>query len=170
MRQSKALAERIAYLTRHANDIMLFCDQDWRIVEANERAVAAYGYTHEELLGLSLRDLQTGDDKWLLSPVTRDDQESASTRDLMPVSSFTPDSKALVTSFEGRIWRVAVPEGQATPIPFSADVDLALGPRLQFDYRVDEGPVRAQQIRYPRLSPDGQRLALTPPARAVVID
>lgn len=120
--------------------------------------------------GLRLRDLQTGDDKWLLYPVARDDQESASTRDLMPGSSFTPDSKALVTSFEGKIWRVSVPEGQATRIPFSADVDVALGPKLQFDYRVDEGPVRAQQIRYPRLSPDGQRLVFTALERVYVMD
>lgn len=120
--------------------------------------------------GLRLRNLESGDDSWLLYPVTRDDQESASTRDLMPGSSFTPDSKALVTSFDGKIWRVSIPEGAATPIPFTARIDQKIGPKLAFDYKVDQGPVRAQQIRYARLSPDGKRLAFTALSHVYVVD
>jgi Tol biopolymer transport system component len=120
--------------------------------------------------GLRVRDLKSGDDSWLIYPVTRDDQESASTRDLMPGSSFTPDSKALITSFDGGIWRVEVPSGEATRIPFSARVEQKLGPKLQFEYPIDEGPVRAQQIRHPRLSPDGRRLAFTALDRLWVMD
>jgi Tol biopolymer transport system component len=120
--------------------------------------------------GLRVRDLQSGDDSWLLYPVTRDDQESRSTRDLMPGSSFTPDSKALVTSFDGKLWRVDVPSGQARPIPFTAKVEQKLGPKLAFEYPLAEGPVRAQQIRYPRLSPDGKRLAFTALDRLYVMD
>jgi Tol biopolymer transport system component len=120
--------------------------------------------------GLRIRDLQTGDDSWLLYPVQRDDQESASTRDLMPGSAFTPDSKSLVTSFDGRIWRVEVPSGKVSPIPFRAKVEQQLGPKLEFQYRVDEGPVRVQQIRSPRLSPDGRRLAFSALDRVYVMD
>jgi Tol biopolymer transport system component len=120
--------------------------------------------------GLRVRDLRSGDDSWLIYPVTRDDQESASTRDLMPGSSFTPDSKALVTSFDGGIWRVDVPSGEATKIPFTARVEQKLGPKVQFEYAVDQGPVRAQQIRFPRLSPDGKRLAFTALDRLWVMD
>jgi Tol biopolymer transport system component len=120
--------------------------------------------------GYRLRNLETGDDQWLLYPVQRDDQESAGTRDLMPGSSFTPDSKAFVTSFDGKIWRVEVPSGQVTPVPFTAGVDLSLGPRVNFDYRVADGPVRAQQIRYARLSPDGRKLAFTALEHVYVMD
>ena len=120
--------------------------------------------------GLRLRDLKSGDDSWLIYPVTRDDQESASTRDLMPGSSFTPDSKALITSFDGRIWRVDVPTGEATPIPFTASIEQKIGPKLDFEYPIDDSPVRAQQIRYPRLSPDGRRLAFTALDRLWVMD
>jgi Tol biopolymer transport system component len=120
--------------------------------------------------GLRVRDLKSGDDSWLIYPVTRDDQESASTRDLMPGSSFTPDSKALVTSFDGKIWRVDVPSGEATPIPFTAKVEQKLGPKVHFDYPVEDGPVRARQIRYPRLSPDGTKLAFTALDRLWVMD
>jgi imidazolonepropionase-like amidohydrolase/Tol biopolymer transport system component len=120
--------------------------------------------------GLRARDLRSGDDSWLLYPVQRDEQESLATRDLMPASSFTPDSKALITSFDGKIWRVAVPSGEATPIPFSAKIDLKIGPKVAFEYPIDEGPVRAQQIRHPRLSPDGKKLAFTALERVYVMD
>lgn len=120
--------------------------------------------------GLRVRDLKSGDDSWLIYPVTRDDQESASTRDLMPGSSFTPDSKALITSFDGGIWRVDVPSGEATPIPFTARIEQKLGPKVHFEYPIDEGPVRAQQIRSPRLSPDGTKLAFTALDRLWLMD
>jgi Tol biopolymer transport system component len=120
--------------------------------------------------GLRLRDLRSGDDDWLVYPVTRDDQESASTRDLMPGSSFTPDSQALITSYDGKIWRVGIPGGKATPIPFKASVDVKLGPKVAFEYKVDQGPVQAQQIRSGRLSPDGKRLAFTALEHVYVMD
>lgn len=130
----------------------------------------AYATRWDAQTGYRLRDLRTGDDQWLLYPVQRDDQESAATRDLMPGASFTPDSKALVASFDGKIWRIEVPSGRVTPIPFTADVELALGPPVKFDHRVDEGPIRAQQIRDPRLSPDGKTLAFTALDRVYVMD
>ncbi len=120
--------------------------------------------------GYRLRDLRSGDDRWLLYPVTRDDQESASSRDLMPGASFTPDSQALVTSFDGKLWRVAVPSGDVTPIPFTADVEVSLGAEVKFDYPIDEGPVRAQQVRSARLSPDGRKLAFSALGRLYVMD
>ena len=48
-RERKALAERLALLTRHANDIILLLDETGRIVEANDRALTSYGYTLDEL-------------------------------------------------------------------------------------------------------------------------
>jgi two-component system sensor histidine kinase/response regulator len=57
--ERRALAEHYGYLTRYANDIILLSDEQGRILEANDRAVAAYGYSGEELLGLSRRDLRT---------------------------------------------------------------------------------------------------------------
>ena len=47
-----ALSERLATVMRYANDIILLLDEQGRIVEANERALTAYGYTLEELRAL----------------------------------------------------------------------------------------------------------------------
>ncbi len=48
-------------LAESARDIILFIGLDGRIVEANYAAVLAYGYTHDEMLGLSVHDLRTAD-------------------------------------------------------------------------------------------------------------
>jgi PAS domain S-box-containing protein len=62
-REGRALSQRYEYLMRHANDIILVADMDLQIVEANDRAVASYGYTREELLGLHLTDLHPPEDR-----------------------------------------------------------------------------------------------------------
>lgn len=57
-RERNMLAERLAMVTRHANDIILLFDDDMRILEANERALAAYGRTLDEMRQLTARDLR----------------------------------------------------------------------------------------------------------------
>src|SRR5256884_9487102 len=88
----------------------------------------------------------------------------------MPGSSFTPDSKALVVSYGGKLWRVAVPSGQAAPIPFTANVHLDLGPLVRFQTRVDTGDVLVKQIRDASPSPDGKRLAFSALDKLYVMD
>src|SRR5438093_724465 len=114
---------------------------------------------------LRLRDLSSGDDRWLVENGQRDDQEGAGSRDLAPGSSFTPDSRALITSYGGKIMRVEVPSGRATVIPFSADVEQQIGPLAKFDYPAEPDTVVVRHIQWPRPSPDGRRIAFTALAR-----
>lgn len=51
-------AERYELFSRHTQDIVLFIRRDGRIIEANDAAVSAYGYTREELLQLRIDDLR----------------------------------------------------------------------------------------------------------------
>jgi Tol biopolymer transport system component len=120
--------------------------------------------------GLRLRDLATGSERWLRYPVQRDEQESRFTRDLMPGSAFTPDNKALITSYAGKIWRVEVPSGSAAQIPFKARVDQEAGSLVKFSYPVDTGDVMVRQIRNPVSSPDGKRIAFSALDRLYVMD
>lgn len=53
-----ALTKHYEYLTRHANDIILLIDDDGRIIEANQKAIDTYGYTREELFGMSAINLR----------------------------------------------------------------------------------------------------------------
>jgi PAS domain S-box-containing protein len=57
-RREALLLEHYRLLSEHSRDLMLFIRSDGRIVEANRAAVRAYGYTREELLGLSIDDLR----------------------------------------------------------------------------------------------------------------
>ena len=53
----RALRGHLDYLSRYANDIVLLTDESGKILEANDRAVSAYGYSAEELTQKNLRDL-----------------------------------------------------------------------------------------------------------------
>ncbi|HXV59509.1 MAG TPA: amidohydrolase family protein [Vicinamibacteria bacterium] len=129
-----------------------------------------YGTRFDGETGLRIRDLEGGEDRWLIYPVQRDDQESAFTRDLLPGYAFTPDGAALVLSYGGRIHRVDIRTGRSTPVPFTAKVAQDLGPRLHFPRRVEEGPLRARLIQDPSLSPDGSRLAFSSLTRVYVME
>jgi Tol biopolymer transport system component len=120
-----------------------------------------YGTRHEQQTGLRSRDLDSGEDRWLVYPVTRDEQESRYTRDLLPGYQFTPDGSALIYSAGGGIERYDLGTGTRSRIPFSVAVNQALGERLYFPYRIGLGPVRARQLMGPELSPDGARLAFS---------
>ena len=121
-----------------------------------------YGSRHVAETGLRIRDLETGDERWLAFPVQRDEQESRAARDAYPGMSFTPDSRELVAFWGGRMWRVPVQGGEPVEIPFRVDVDLPMGPEVDFDYPIDDSPTFvAKQIRDLAPSPDGERLAFT---------
>lgn len=121
-----------------------------------------YASRYEAETGLVLRDLRTEEERWLAWPVQHDDQESKASLDVMPGMSFTPDSRYLVASYGGRIWKVPVAGGSAEPVPFRVQFDLEVGPLVEFDTRVpDDSILIAGQIRNTVPSPDGSMLAFT---------
>ena len=122
-----------------------------------------YASRHETQTGLRVRDLATGSDRRLVWPVQRDEMESGGSpsRDLFPGYAFTPDSRHVITTRDGKIQKVDVATGQVTVIPFTAKVQLEVGPDLEFPYRIEQGPVRARLIQDPKQSPDGKTLAMS---------
>ena len=60
-------AQRYEQLTRYANDIILLADRKGNIVDANERAIAVYGYDREEIVRLNISDLRSTETKRLLN-------------------------------------------------------------------------------------------------------
>jgi Tol biopolymer transport system component len=130
-----------------------------------------YGSRYEDKTGLILRDMETGSEKWMAYPVQRDDQESIATMGVLPAMSFTPDHKAVIASYGGKIYRIPVDGTKATEIPFTANVTLELGPRLEFKYPVsDSSHALVTQIRNAVPSPDGKRLAFTALNRLYLMD
>ncbi len=130
-----------------------------------------YGTRFETNTGLMLRDLQTGDERWLAYPVQRDEQESIAALGVLPAMSFTPDSKSVLASYGGKIYRIPVDGGAATEIPLDVDVKLELGPQLSFKYPIEDvKELVATQIRDGVPSPDGKKLAFTVLNRLYVMD
>jgi Tol biopolymer transport system component/imidazolonepropionase-like amidohydrolase len=118
-----------------------------------------YGTRHKTQTGLRVRNLDTGAERWLAYPVTRDDQESRASRDTLPRYDFMPDGQSLVVPIGGKLHRVDFATGDARVIPFSLRVQAEIAPRVYTPVRVqDTETVRARLIRWPTLSPDGKRL------------
>ncbi|MEO5510062.1 MAG: amidohydrolase family protein [Longimicrobiales bacterium] len=130
-----------------------------------------YGSRDEDKTGLRIRDLASGDEKWLAYPIQRDDQESIGDRDVLPGMSFTPDSKEVVASYGGKLWRIPIDRSASIPVPFHVEADMLLGPKVEFSYRVDDGrEFNIRQIRDAVPSPDGRQLAFVALDRLYVMD
>jgi len=131
-----------------------------------------YGTRYEDKTGLVLRNLESGDERWLAYPVQRDEQESIAPQGVLPAMAFTPDSKNVVASYGGKIWSIPVAAGLSpVEIPFEVDVKLAMGPRLYFNYEIKDTTAKlATQIRDGAPSPDGKKLAFTVLNRLYVMD
>ncbi|MEP6729996.1 MAG: amidohydrolase family protein, partial [bacterium] len=130
-----------------------------------------YGSRYEAKTGLRIRDLETADEKWLAYPVQRDEQESVASLDVLPGYSFTPDSKAVVVSYGGKIWSVPTDGSAAKNIPFHVQSTIAVGPKVAFTYPVaDSAEFVLHQIRDAVPSPDEKRLAFTALDKLYVMD
>jgi Tol biopolymer transport system component/imidazolonepropionase-like amidohydrolase len=130
-----------------------------------------YGTRYKLDTGLRVRNLETGAERWLIVPVTRDDQESRASRDTLPGYTFMPDGQSLVVPIAGKIHRVDFATGQSRVIPMTVNVRAEIAPRVYSQVRMEDGPtVRARLIRWPALSPDGRRLVFSAMNRLYVMD
>jgi Tol biopolymer transport system component/imidazolonepropionase-like amidohydrolase len=129
-----------------------------------------YASRHDAKTGLRIRDLTTREEHWLVLPIQRDDQEGFAVNDVLPGYGFTPDSKAVIFTRDGHVQRVDLTTKQVATIPFSANVDLDLGPRVHVDYSVDDGPLTVHQMRWTNESADGKRLAFSAIGKIWVMD
>lgn len=122
-----------------------------------------YGSRYNDQTGLILRDLTTGDEKWLAYPVQRDEQESIAPLGVLPAMSFTPDSKSVIASYGGKFYSLPIAGGNAVNIPFEIETEFLMGPTVaDFKYPIkDDKDFIATQIRDAAVSPDGKQVAFT---------
>lgn len=107
---------------------------------------------------LRVRELATGIDRDL-GPAPLDLMNGAAWLDLIPRYGFTPDSKAILIAYQGKIERRPVDGAAVTPIPFKARLQLAVGASTRIGFREETGPVRAKLLQGTSPSPDGKRVA-----------
>jgi Tol biopolymer transport system component len=156
-------AYQIAQLDRETGRLLVRTHElegAFRPVASPDGRWLVYATRYDARQALKLLDLTTGDERWLVLDVQRDDHQGGGSRDrdVYPGSAFTPDSRALITSYGGTIRRVEIPSGNATVIPFTARIEQQLGGLAKFEYAVNDSILTVSQIRGARPSPDGKRI------------
>jgi imidazolonepropionase-like amidohydrolase/Tol biopolymer transport system component len=107
-------------------------------------------------VGLRLRDLSTDRERWLVREVLDDPPfEAAESRDLVPGYAFTPDSKAIIAAYGGKIRRIELATGHTLVLPFVAEVERGLGSLTVHQLALADTAVRTRGLMQPALSPDG---------------
>ena len=129
-----------------------------------------YGTRFDTKTGLRIRDLQSGQDEWLVYPVQRDDQESRFTRDLLPKPVFTRDGEVVFYTANGELRGIRLKDRSMFNVPFEIPVRLERIERLEFPFRIGMGPVRAQLVRGVEPSPDGSKIAFSALAQIYVYE
>lgn len=121
-----------------------------------------YATRHDADCGYRLIDLSTGEDKWLIYPIDRDSAEDWLMASIAPHASWAPDSQSFITTFDGKLQRVELLTGVAQEIPFSALVDIGLGPlnRPPPRTRMDDD-VTASVIQSVTAAPNGKQFSFT---------
>jgi Tol biopolymer transport system component len=122
----------------------------------------AYAARREGRTELRVRDLTNGEDRGIAFPIEHDQLQASMWQDIVPRYAFARDGKAILLSRGGRIERIDIATRAATPVAFTAPVDLAVAASTRQDIREDEtGPVRARLAQFPAISPDGGRVAFS---------
>lgn len=124
-----------------------------------ERLVYASRYRNGT--GLRIRELATGEDRWLLYPIDRDGYNGGYYANLLPRYVFTHDDRSLILSVGGKIRRLEIQTRSLSDIPFTAHVQLDVGPQTRIEQREETGPVRVRVIQTPRQSPDGKSIVFS---------
>ncbi len=130
----------------------------FRPVISPDGRLLAYATRRMAETRLRVRDLTSGADRDL-GPAPLDLMNGAAWLDLIPRYAFTPDGKAIIIAYKGRIERRAVDGSVVTPIPFTARLQLAVGASTRIGFREDTGPVRAKLLQGTSPSPDGRLVA-----------
>jgi PAS domain S-box-containing protein len=107
-RQRHALAVRFEQFMRQANDIILVHGRDGRVLEANPRALKAYGYTLQELVGLPFEALAAPQNRpesadWLAACLRQGDERLETVHRRKDGNLFPIDISAKVVEIEGDV-------------------------------------------------------------------
>lgn len=121
-------------------------------------AVALFGREGTDT-ALSLFDPVTGARRALAGGFEHDNQEGFAINGLYPHAAWTPDGAALLAWDDGGIVRIDARTGERQAVPFTAKIRHEVHQAVRHQHPVAEGEaVTAKLIRWPRVSPGGDRV------------
>ncbi len=107
---------------------------------------------------LHVLDLDTGAIRPVWDGLSHDQQEAWAVFGPNAQYDWMPDGKAVVIWARGKLWRVNMSDGQASNIPFQADVDLTVAQALRFHQQIPRGEFAPKMIRDVATSPNGRAM------------
>ncbi len=118
------------------------------------------GRSYEHATGLWIRDLDSGRERLLTSPITPDHLDTSSGYHLRfaPRHAWTGDGRSIVFTAGGQIRRVDISSGELTTIPFSARVRRTISEMARAKVPPERHESRTPFIRHATSSPDGNTL------------
>ncbi len=120
-------------------------------------------YRGKEYMGrttLWLRDLDTGDERIVMDPISNtlaEHHPSWHVR-VLPGYNWANDGKSIVISQGGKIRRLWVESGQVETIPFRARIHRIISQSARGQVRIEGDTFQARILRWPASSPDGTQI------------
>lgn len=98
---------------------------------------------------LKLRNLNTGEERCLVCPIDQ-------WRENWEQFTFSKDSKTLWIGYGGKIHRIDIATGANLIIPFTADIQVEMGPPIDHVFSINNNDDKVSYIQSGHLSPDGK--------------
>ncbi len=118
------------------------------------------GHRYGPRNALFLRDLETGAERMLADPIEIDAAEGMKTERSLPGYAWAPDGGSLFLTRGGRIVRVDAESGDASEIPFTAEVRRMVSGQARAEFEIGDPTFRAKMLRWPTLAPDGSAVVV----------
>jgi Tol biopolymer transport system component/imidazolonepropionase-like amidohydrolase len=119
------------------------------------------GHRHGPSTALIVRDLQSGVERVVLNPITKDLSAAHAMYSyrVLPRFAWTADSGSIVLSVGGKLERVDVVTGDRRSIQFEAAVHRVISEMARGNVRISDDTFPVTFIQWPTSSPDGSRIA-----------
>jgi Tol biopolymer transport system component len=120
------------------------------------------GHNYRHRTALYVRDLPSGQEHKLLDPITKDltNTHAHYTDTFVPGFAWTPDSRAIVLTTNGKIVQISASDGRSAVIPFTAHVHRVISEQARRTAGLGpDAAVPVRFIQWPVASPDGRHLA-----------
>jgi Tol biopolymer transport system component len=164
--------KRLEIATKTVSYVTPAAQNAFRPALSPDGRLLAFAERVDSSTNIVVRNLRTGEQRTVARSMQPDNTWAGmlSVQDMFPGYAFTPDSKAIIATALGKLWRIDVASGTRKQIPFTAAVEQQIAQTAKFDYSEDDSIMTVRSIRQPQLSPDGRRVAFSALSRVWVMD